>query len=216
MSTKEAARGGWEYWDNMAADFDGFNERIVGSSEAAVDAWLVAQLKAEDSVVELACGTGRYSRLMAPKVASLLATDQAPRMLEQAEAKLKGFENVELQRADATDTGLPEASFDLAVMGNLLHVVPAPEQVVAEAARLLKPGGRLIAVDYTAEGASSWTLLRMMLRMAMTWGRPSADSRKITRAELRQLAEDAGLVVQRCELLGQQVKAAVMVAEKPA
>lgn len=214
MSTSKA-RGGWEYWDKMAADFDGFNKKIVGATEPAVDAWLLAQLRQEEAVVELACGTGRYSQLMAPKVASLLATDQAPRMLEQAEAKLKGYKNVTIQRADATDTGLEEGRFDLAVMGNLLHVVPAPERVIAEAARLLKPGGRLIAIDYTGEGASLWTLLSMMAQMAVTWGRPSADNRKITRAEQRQLAEDAGLKVERSELVGEKVKAAAMLARKP-
>lgn len=210
------ARGGWQYWDDRAEDFDRSTDKIVGSeTEAMVQTWLVERLRPEDVVVELACGTGRYSALMAPKVAAVTATDQSPRMLELAKAKLAAFETVTVQRADATSTGLAEGSFDLVVMANLLHVVPDPSKVMAEAARLLTPGGRAIAIDYTVEGMSVLELPKMLARMLRSWGRPSADNKRLNRVDLQQLAADAGLGVDSCALLGAQTKAVVMAASKP-
>ena len=71
--------------------------------------------------------------------------------------------HLELVTADVNATGLPDAVADICLLSSILHEVEEPERLVREAARLLKPGGRLVVVDYRARDIGffckmpSWT-----------------------------------------------------------
>jgi ubiquinone/menaquinone biosynthesis C-methylase UbiE len=74
---------GWEYWDNKASDFDRWSKKIVAAeTEQRLDSWLLSKRTPKDRVLELGCGTGRYSRVIANSVGQLIAADQSPAMLE--------------------------------------------------------------------------------------------------------------------------------------
>lgn len=77
----------------------------------------------------------------------MVTTDLSGPMVEAATRALADLPNVTVQRADAVATGLPDAGADGVVMVNLLHIVPDAAAVLAEARRLLRPGGALVAVD---------------------------------------------------------------------
>jgi SAM-dependent methyltransferase len=82
----------------------------------------------------------------------------------------RGLGNVQLLQGDARSTGLPEARFDLATARLVLVNVPRPEQVVAEAARLVRPGGTVAfheadALSHVCDPPlEAWTRLRGLLR----------------------------------------------------
>ncbi|MGH3569108.1 MAG: methyltransferase domain-containing protein [Pseudonocardia sp.] len=80
---------------------------------------------------------------------SVIGVDSRPRMLEMARESLaeRGIDGVQLLVADAAGTGLPADTFDLVHTRFVLINVPNPEQVVAEMARLTRPGGCVIVQD---------------------------------------------------------------------
>lgn len=137
------------YWQRHARRYDralALHNRRFGR---------VAELAAEDAagrdpVLELAAGTGLLTVALARHAGQLLATDRSPEMLAVLQQRLKaaGHDRVQVQVADALATGLPDASFDVVVMANLLHLLPNPGQALTEARRVLRPGGRLIAPTF--------------------------------------------------------------------
>jgi ArsR family transcriptional regulator len=68
-------------------------------------------------------------------------------MLQAAKKRVQKLDNVDLRRGDLESLPIDDARLDAATMMLVLHHVPEPERALAETARVLKPGGRLILVD---------------------------------------------------------------------
>ena len=77
----------------------------------------------------------------------MIAVDASSQMLHAAKKRLQPFENVELRRGDLEALPIDDARLDAATMMLVLHYVPEPDKALAEANRVLKPGGRLLLVD---------------------------------------------------------------------
>ncbi len=211
-----ARLGGYAYWNERAHLFDEATRRIVAEdTERLIDAWLLQRVTKDDEVLDLGCGTGRYADVLAPAVRRVIATDMAPRMLAEAEKKLQRHPNVSVQKADCYHCPFSAESFDVVVAGNLLHIVEAPKQVVREASRLLRPGGRLFAVDYTATGMRPLAVAKMLVAVLRNWGLPSRDNRNMSPAQIEALANGLDLEVRRCQLVGAGVKAVCLEARRP-
>jgi len=71
-------------------------------------------------------------------------------MLPVARANLDAadLDNASVRQGDVADTPFPDAYADLVIIHQVLHYLGTPEQVIAEAARILRPGGRLLVVDF--------------------------------------------------------------------
>lgn len=102
----------------------------------------------DDRVLDLGCGWGTFTFALAPLAGSVVGVDFSERSIELCRERLArhGAENVRFLRADAGDTGLPEASFDVVVAADLFeHLYPEDsERVAREAFRVLKRGGRFV------------------------------------------------------------------------
>ena len=98
------------------------------------------------SVVEIGSGTGALCRDIAarPGVARVVGVDPSPHLAARARALSPGLEFIV---ADGRDTGLPGASFEVVVICTTLCHVPQPERALAEAFRLLRPGGVAAVFD---------------------------------------------------------------------
>lgn len=149
--------------------------------------------------VDLACGPGLVSRAIAGRVGSVRGIDLTPAMVEEAtrRAAEEGVGNVEFAVGDATATGLPGASFDGAITRLSLHHVPSPARVVAEMARLVRPGGWVLVSDIAAdtEGeALAWREEIERLRDPSHWA-------CVTPGRLRSMGEAAGLELERERLV---------------
>jgi ubiquinone/menaquinone biosynthesis C-methylase UbiE len=117
---------------------------------AMVDAYL-AELDAPPGsrVVELGCGTGAIARMVAawPGIGEVVGTDPSPILIERARQLSDAHARVSFEIADGRDLPFPHASFDVAVLHRVLSHAPEPEQLLAEAFRVLRPGGRIVVFD---------------------------------------------------------------------
>jgi ubiquinone/menaquinone biosynthesis C-methylase UbiE len=113
----------------------------------------VAGVREGQTVVDLGSGTGVFALPMAwmvGKKGRVYAVDNSPVMMEHIRAK-NPPPNLVPVLADVASTGLPDAIADICLLASILHEVGEPGRLVAEAARLLKPGGRAVVVDWRAE-----------------------------------------------------------------
>lgn len=124
-------------------------------------------------VIEIGVGTGlalpRYKA--GHRIAGIdLSTDMLERARKRvAEQKLTGVES--LQEMDATRLAFPDQSFDVAVAMFLITVVPDPVAVLAEAVRVVKPGGRIILANhFSAESGPRAAFERWLSRYSASLG----------------------------------------------
>ncbi len=105
-----------------------------------------------EKVLELACGSGQLSFMLAKKCGSLIATDFSENMVEAARKKDDGsIPGLSFEVKDATATGYASGIFDVVVIANALHIMPDPDAALSEIRRILKPGGRLFAPTFALD-----------------------------------------------------------------
>jgi ArsR family transcriptional regulator len=102
------------------------------------------------TLVDVGTGTGRMLELFGARAERAMGIDRSSEMLRLARAKLaeRGLEGVELRQADLYALPLGEGEADAVLLHHVLHFVQAPGQAIAEAARVLGPGGRLLIADF--------------------------------------------------------------------
>lgn len=145
------------YEDSIREEFthqsDSFGKAAVMTSAETLGA-LVELVPADTDArwLEPACGTGLVSRAIAAKVGSVTGIDLTPAMLEEAKrgASDEGIENTSFSVGDATALEFDDGSFDGAVTRLSLHHIPVPGRVIAEMARVVRPGGWVIVGDLVA------------------------------------------------------------------
>ncbi|MCX5730176.1 MAG: methyltransferase domain-containing protein [Deltaproteobacteria bacterium] len=98
-------------------------------------------------MADLGCGTGSLAAALAPEVARVVGVDQSADMLRSARRRTAGLGNVELRRGALEALPLDDASCDAALLVLSLGWVADPPRVLAEAARVVRPGGRVALVD---------------------------------------------------------------------
>ncbi|HEX8481904.1 MAG TPA: metalloregulator ArsR/SmtB family transcription factor [Allosphingosinicella sp.] len=101
-------------------------------------------------LVDIGTGTGRMLELFGPSAERALGVDRSPEMLRLARVKLAqaGLAGAELRQGDMYALPLAAGSADTVILHQVLHYAQQPGAAVAEAARLLAPGGRLLIVDF--------------------------------------------------------------------
>lgn len=143
-----------EFFSAAALDWDRLRDELFGRR---IDLFVAAGLIDPDSRVgDLGCGTGRLAEALSPFVAEIVAIDASAEMLEAAAQRLGGSANVRLRRGELEALPVEAASLDAAVLALALHHAPEPARVLAEAARVLRPGGRLLVLDMLPHGQEEY------------------------------------------------------------
>jgi SAM-dependent methyltransferase len=126
--------------------------RSLYVDEREVEAALVEIIASADprDLLDIGTGTGRVLEILAPRVERALGIDQSREMLSIARVNLEraGLENGSVRLGDMYQLALPDASFDAVVVHQVLHYADRPAAVIAEAARVLRPNGVLVLVDF--------------------------------------------------------------------
>jgi ArsR family transcriptional regulator len=144
----ERAREASDAFRRDGADWD--EMRALGLPGEAVEIALLAALPTRiERLLDIGSGTGRVLELLAPRCGSALGVDASREMLALARARLaeKGLSNCAVRQADMYRLPLPDAAFDAVTLQMVLHYAEDPAAALAEAARVLKPGGVLVVVD---------------------------------------------------------------------
>ena len=103
-------------------------------------------------LIDIGTGTGRMLEVLGPRVERALGVDLSQDMLLVARSNLERakLRNCLVRQGDMYQLPAPSASFDAAVIHQVLHFAQAPATAILEAARVLRPGGKLIVVDFAA------------------------------------------------------------------
>ncbi|MCA1951848.1 MAG: metalloregulator ArsR/SmtB family transcription factor [Hyphomicrobiales bacterium] len=137
------------YFAAHAADWNRI--RALHVPEAEVEAAILALLGGEPAgaVLDLGTGTGRMLEMLAPGASRAVGLDVSPAMLAVARVNLDaaGLKHVQLRQGDAYALPPDLQRFDLVILHQVLHYLDDPARAVREAARALRPGGRLLIVD---------------------------------------------------------------------
>ena len=104
------------------------------------------------AALDVGCGTGTFSRLLADRSDRVVALDLSPQMIQIARERSKRYSNVEFQVADATTWEFPLGEFDCVASIATLHHLPM-EEMLLKMKGALRPGGALVVLDlYQADG----------------------------------------------------------------
>jgi ArsR family transcriptional regulator len=162
----ERAREASESFRRKGADWD--EMRALDLPAATVEEALLTLLPGAGlgRLLDIGTGTGRLLEVLAPRVSAGLGVDASRAMLALARARLArpGLGHCAVRLADMYRLPLADASFDLVVMQMVLHYAADPAGALAEASRVLRPGGRLLVVDLAAHGRTE-----LKSRLAHCW-----------------------------------------------
>jgi ArsR family transcriptional regulator len=134
------------YFDSLAGKFG--RQYLPGRSWKAL-AEMLLRLMPPVVVADLGAGEGTFSQLLAQSAERVIAVDNAQKMVEFGSklARDHGLANLEFRLGDMEALPLADGEVDLAFFSQSLHHAQHPERAVAEAWRILKPGGRVAVLD---------------------------------------------------------------------
>jgi ArsR family transcriptional regulator len=168
-----------ESWDQL---------RTLYVDEAKVDAALLSLFdgRSPSRLLDIGTGTGRILQLLAPHVGTGLGIDQSIEMLNVARANLDriSLKNCQVRQGDMYHLDLGDGAFDVAVLHHVLHFADDPHAALAEAARVLAPGGLLVVIDFAPHDQE-------FLRREHAHRRLGFDD-----GEMRAWLENAGLIAE--------------------
>lgn len=141
-----------DYFAANAQDWDEL--RRLHSSDEAVEAALERALgdRPLGHLLDIGTGTGRMAEIFAARAERIVALDKSLAMLRVARAKLQNLpaDRMELVQGDFVDLPFDADEFDTVLFHQVLHFAQSPAAVLAEAARVTRPGGTVAIVDFAA------------------------------------------------------------------
>ena len=153
--------------------------------------------------LDIATGAGHTALAFAPRIAKATASDVTPEMLAEVKrlAKERGLTNVVTRRANAQDLPFPDTSFHLVTCRLAAHHFPKPKDYVAEAARVLIPGGIFALVDNVSPDDADLSARYNAFEKL----RDPSHGRALSVQEWCVLIDEAGLEPMSAEVMDQDI-----------
>ncbi len=196
-----------DYFRRNAEQWDRIRSLYVDEQE--VEQKLLEMLPGDQigDLLDVGTGTGRVMELFAPRVTKAVGVDLSREMLMVARANIEqaALRNCTVKQGDMYQLPVQGGSFDAVTLHQVLHFAETPTEVLAEAARALRPGGKLILVDFQAHD-----LDYLREQHSHRWlGFKDED--------IKTWCADAGLISsQHVELPGDPLTVGIWTAERPA
>jgi ubiquinone/menaquinone biosynthesis C-methylase UbiE len=139
------------YFDELAGRFG--RHYVPGRSWKGL-AEMLLRLMPPLVIADLGAGEGTLSLLLAQRARCVIAVDNSQKMVEYGAdvARRHGVKNLEYRLGDLEDLPLGDAEVDVAMLHQSLHHALHPEKAIAEAWRVLRPGGRIVILDLMKHG----------------------------------------------------------------
>ncbi|WP_239017048.1 ArsR/SmtB family transcription factor [Sphingomonas ginkgonis] len=147
---QDRAEAAQRFFAARASDWDDIRSLHVAETEVeAAIAELLGQ-GALGRLVDIGTGTGRMIELFGPRATSAIGIDRSSEMLRLARAKLDqaAVPGASFRQGDMYALPLPDAAADIVILHQVLHYAQNPAAAIAEAGRVLAPGGRLLVIDF--------------------------------------------------------------------
>jgi len=202
-----------QHWARLAANFEDRTIYVAGKRNIDAIHRAIGALALSGRVLELGCGTGTHTRVIAETAAEVVATDLSEPMVEAAQGRLASLPHVRVERQDATNLTYPDGWFDAVVMVNLLHIVPDPDAILTESRRVVKPDGQIVIASFTTDGMGLRARLGMIYRYRRAYGKRPQGARALTVDGTRTMIETAGFTVRDGRLIGADCKAVFLHAD---
>ena len=203
-----------KYWSRFADNFSELNSFVAGENNIKIIKNHLAEENASGQVLELGCGDGSYTQIIAESAKHVTATDLSPEMLSSAQKKFDKTTNISFERQNCHNLTYSDNTFDTVLFANLLHIVKEPEKVLSEAKRVLKPGGKLIIISFTMEGVPIYSKLSMIIRYLKTYGKPPKTAQRLSLKKAKDYTINADFKINKAELIGDNTKAIFISAQK--
>ena len=143
---RAASAAAW--FEDHAGEWDAIRSLHVADSEIEEAMTGVIGEGHLGTLIDIGTGTGRMLELFGDRADAALGIDRSSEMLRLARAKLHGRANTELRQADLYALPMGDGAADIAILHHVLHFAQQPGAAIAEAARVLGPGGRLLIADF--------------------------------------------------------------------
>ncbi|WP_135536656.1 class I SAM-dependent methyltransferase [Halostella pelagica] len=162
----ERSRRVWNWWsdhyERSESDYEPMRETTVRYLD----------LEPGDAVLDIGCGPGVNFELLREAVGPegrIVAIDYSPKMVDRARKRVteRGWENVEVRRADATRADLEPSAYDAAIATLSLSVMPSPEEAVERVCDALVPGGRFAVFDIRRVPSGPLRIVNPLLARAL-------------------------------------------------
>lgn len=155
------------FWDRRA---ESYAKSPVGDEETYNEKLAATQryFDADSQVFEFGCGTGTTAIHHAPFVSKIVATDISSNMIEIARKKAvaSNITNVEFQCSTLENFEAADASFDVVMAHNILHLLEDPERAIRRSYQLLKPGGVFVtSTGCLGDSFSHWRVMLIIMRV---------------------------------------------------
>lgn len=190
------------YFSTVAQDWDAVRSLHVPEEEIEAAIVEIARKNRLDRVIDLGTGTGRMLELLAPFYKHGLGVDSSREMLAVARAKLSAAEvgHAQVRQADIADPFDAGEGGDFIILHQVLHYLEDPASVLINAARVLRPGGCMLVVDFAPHSHEALRTEHAHRRLGLSaeqldvWGR-SAGLQVIETREIANGKTQNGLTV---------------------
>ena len=135
-------------YDRLAAIYDQRWSNYVANTLSFLKSW--AQISPSDVVLDIACGTGEFERLILIEqpMQQMVGVDISDKMLLMSKQKCCNYPNVSFYNAPASALPFASNSFDVVISASSFHYFDDPDAALTEMKRVLKPDGKLVILDW--------------------------------------------------------------------
>jgi ubiquinone/menaquinone biosynthesis C-methylase UbiE len=180
-----------QHYDRLANTYD---RRWHGYVRQTLERALAGlTLSGTERILDIGCGTGEFERMVIERFPGLAITgiDVSGRMISVACRKLAGQPQVRFEVARAEALPFGQETFDVVICASVLHHVREPQRVLQECVRVLRPGGKVVLID--------WCLDFWHCHLMHSWLRlvDRTYVKMLRLAEVNDMLNDLGLAVDR-------------------
>ncbi len=196
---------GMKFWEAASQKYDDIIDGTMGKNLRPSALEKLGNEHSLGRAVELGCGTGYFTKVLAKAADTVAATDLCDGMLARAKEHLHGAGNIIFKKEDCMKTSFPDDTFDTVLIALILNHIPDPAAALGEAWRILKPGGRIIVVNpdnsFVGEARQRLSSYKLMAGYGNAQAKYPQTFRNLSGDNLNKLLEDAGFTIESSDLI---------------